>query len=280
MDFIQRWWAILARASILTYESRCMGIAKGAAYSALLAFFPVLTTVAILLVRFRAREVSQVLARQLEQVVPPGSEDLVIAQFAVRGSRPALVLIGSIIVAVYAASGIMLSLIEGFDATYRLKGRALVRQRAMAALLVVLSVIPAVAASTLILMGDRTERLALTWLRGAMAPDGLLWLGQLARIGITLAAATLGAAMLYRLAPNKPMSWREVWSGASIATLMWFAATYGFRYYVANLANYNVLYGSVATVIALGVWLYLLALIALFGCAVNAVSLQVGDQRR
>ena len=212
MNALQHWLSLLKRAAVLTYESRCLGIAKGAAYSALLAFFPVLTTIAILLVRFRAREDSQVLARQLEEVVPPGSEQLVLAQFAVRGTRPVVVLVGSILVAIYAASGIMLSLIEGFDATYRVPSRALVRQRLIAALLVVLAVVPAVAASTLILFGNRTERWALaSWISGSVPADGLLWVGQLTRIGISLIAATLGAALLYRVAPNKPMAWREVW---------------------------------------------------------------------
>jgi membrane protein len=256
---------------MLTYESRCVGIAKGAAYSALLAFFPVLTTIAILLVRFKARAVSQVLARQLGEIVPPGSEELVLNLFTVKGQRPLAVLIVSVLVAIYAASGIMLSLIEGFDSAYRIPNRSLLRQRAMAASLVVLSVVPAVAASALILFGDRTERWALG-LGSVLRPDGLLAVGRLVRIGISIAAAVGSAALLYRLAPNKPMCWREVWPGAFLATLLWCIATYGFKYYVANIANYNVLYGSVATVIALGVWLYLLSLIALYGCAINAVK--------
>ena len=37
-----------------------------------------------------------------------------------------------------------------------------------------------------------------------------------------------------------------------------------------NLAQYNVLYGSVATSIALLVWMYLLAAIAMVGCEFNA----------
>ena len=40
--------------------------------------------------------------------------------------------------------------------------------------------------------------------------------------------------------------------------------------YVRNLARYNVLYGSIASVIALMVWMYLLALIAMLGCEFNA----------
>ena len=43
-----------------------------------------------------------------------------------------------------------------------------------------------------------------------------------------------------------------------------------FGFYVRNIANYNVLYGSVGAVIALLVWMYLLSIIALFGCEFNA----------
>ena len=46
--------------------------------------------------------------------------------------------------------------------------------------------------------------------------------------------------------------------------------TAGFGWYVRNLANYNVLYGSVGTSIALLVWMYMVAAIALVGCEFNA----------
>ena len=64
--------------------------------------------------------------------------------------------------------------------------------------------------------------------------------------------------------------WTGVWRGAVLATGLWLGATTGFGWYVRNLANYNVLYGSVATSIALLVWMYLMSLIALLGCEFNA----------
>ena len=55
-----------------------------------------------------------------------------------------------------------------------------------------------------------------------------------------------------------------------LATVFWLLATAGFGWYVRHLANYNVLYGSVGTSIALLVWMYLMSLIALLGCEFNA----------
>jgi membrane protein len=39
---------------------------------------------------------------------------------------------------------------------------------------------------------------------------------------------------------------------------------------VRHVANYNVLYGSVGAGLALLVWMYVLSVIVLFGCAFNA----------
>ena len=53
-----RLWQLLKLATEGAYRHNCLSVAKGAAYSALLSFFPVLTTVAALLVQARADSAS------------------------------------------------------------------------------------------------------------------------------------------------------------------------------------------------------------------------------
>ena len=61
-----------------------------------------------------------------------------------------------------------------------------------------------------------------------------------------------------------------VFPGAALATLLWLLATVAFAWYVRHVANYNVLYGGVGAGLALLVWMYVLAVINLFGCEFNA----------
>jgi membrane protein len=61
-----------------------------------------------------------------------------------------------------------------------------------------------------------------------------------------------------------------VFPGAMLATFLWLLATAAFAWYVRHVANYNVLYGSVGAGLALLVWMYVLAVINLFGCEFNA----------
>jgi membrane protein len=76
--------------------------------------------------------------------------------------------------------------------------------------------------------------------------------------------------VLYFIGPSRPQRWRFVWPGALVATLLWLLSTLGFGWYVRNIAGYNLLYGSVGAAIALLVWMYVLAAVALIGCEFNA----------
>jgi len=75
---------------------------------------------------------------------------------------------------------------------------------------------------------------------------------------------------LYFVGPYRKQRWRYVWPGAVLATIFWLVATAGFAWYVRNIGHYNVMYGSVGAGIALLVWMYLMAVIALIGCEFNA----------
>jgi membrane protein len=52
--------------------------------------------------------------------------------------------------------------------------------------------------------------------------------------------------------------------------LLWFVSTLLFTLYVQHVARYGDIYGSVATIIVLLVWLYLLSMIVTIGCEFNA----------
>lgn len=265
----------LRGALVATYEDGGLGCAKGAAYSALLSFFPLLATIATLLVHAKAYFVSQQISGFLSEILPPGTDDLVFYYFAVRGKQPFLIPLTGMLVSVWAASGVIISLMEGFRAAYRIPcGRSFLRQRMVALLLVLAAAIPVLAASVLILFGVRAER----WLVHALGllPTGAefrgwVWvLGKATRYLIALGAIVLGATILYRYGPNRRQVWGRVWPGAVVATALWLGATSFFAWYVRHIANYNVVYGSVAAVILLLVWMYVLAVIAFIGCEFNA----------
>ncbi|HYP09002.1 MAG TPA: YihY/virulence factor BrkB family protein [Bryobacteraceae bacterium] len=266
---------LLRQTLVACYKDNILGIAKGAAYSALLSFFPVLTSLTAILIQANAHAVSRNLSAIVFSVVPPGTEDIVRYNFTERGQRPLMLLVVAVLVSIWAASGVMMSLMEGFRAAYKIpEGRPFWPQRGMAALLVIVAALPVVIASALIVFGSRVELWILLRIgileAGERLAGSVYLVSQIIRILTAVAAIVMGTSFLYYLGPNRPRRLRSVYPGAIVATALWWLATTLFGWYVRNIANYNVLYGSVGAVIALLVWMYLLSIIALFGCELNA----------
>jgi membrane protein len=266
---------LLHRSVIAASDDNCFNIAKGAAYSALLSFFPVLTSAAAILVQTRAQFVSKAIEDFLSQVVPPGSEYLVFRQFQVRGARPFLVLVVAGAISLWAASSVIKSLMEGFQAAYRVpRARGFWSRTGLSMALVLMSAVPLAAASVLLVFGSQIETGVLHWMKVDPLWNPFAWVWQLVsrltRYAVAFATTILVTMLLYYFGPYRSQRFRALFPGAVLATMLWMLATNGFGWYVRHMAHYNVMYGSVGASIALLVWMYLIAAIALVGCEFNA----------
>jgi membrane protein len=266
---------LLRRTLIASVDDGLFAIAKGAAYSALLSFFPVLTSAATIFVQVRADYVQQNLASFLSQILPPGTETVVMQQFRYRGQRPIALLVVAFTLSLWAASSVIKSLIDGFNAAYRVpRNRSMLAHIGMGIMLVFFAVIPLLGASSLILFGGAVEAAVLRVLQvdPILNPLAGGWevFSRTMRYLVAFAATASLTAILYYYGPYRKQRWSAVWPGAILATVLWLLATLGFAWYVRNITNYNLLYGSVGSSIALLSWMYILAAIALFGCEFNA----------
>jgi membrane protein len=175
----------------------------------------------------------------------------------------------------WAASSVIKSLIDGFNAAYRVpRNRSGIAHIGIGILLVFFSGIPLLGASALILFGGAVEPAILSFLKvdPILNPLAGWWelLSRIMRYAVAFSATVSLTAILYYYGPYRKQRWINVWPGAILATILWLLATLGFGWYVRNITNYNLLYGSVGTSIALLSWMYLLAAIALIGCEFNA----------
>ena len=276
-----RTFWLLKRAFIAAYEDNCFSIAKGAAYSFLLSLFPVLTTLTSALILANARSVVSVIATFVHQFAPPGAEDILLSRLRDEVHKPIPFSLIAVSLSLWAGSGAMISLMEGFQAAYRIpSGRPFIQQRAMAIFLVFATALPAVGASSLILFGNRSEAAFIHWIgiSEISAPVEILW--RISQYALAFCTTTFVTGLLYYFGPNyRPEPaycdklfgprFLRVWPGAFVSTVLWMLATAGFALYVHH-ANYNFFYGSIGTVIVLLIWLYLIACIALIGCEFNA----------
>jgi membrane protein len=71
--------------------------------------------------------------------------------------------------------------------------------------------------------------------------------------------------VIYKFLPNTKTYWRYVWPGAVLAAVLFEIAKSLFVFYLDYFADYQAVYGSVGSVIALLVWIYFSAFILILG---------------
>ena len=71
--------------------------------------------------------------------------------------------------------------------------------------------------------------------------------------------------ILYKLTPNTKTYWRYIWPGALLATILFEIARTCFIFYLENFANYQLIYGSISSIIILLIWIYYSAFIMILG---------------
>jgi membrane protein len=77
-------------------------------------------------------------------------------------------------------------------------------------------------------------------------------------------------ALLFHYIPGRDVHWDAVWPAAIFGALGWEIAKRAFEWYLANLANYTIIYGSIATGIVLLFWAWVISSIFLFSAELCA----------
>lgn len=94
-------------------------------------------------------------------------------------------------------------------------------------------------------------------------------------------AATFGVLMLlYRYVPNTSVEWDDTWLGALIGASVFHGVRVGFSWYVASFGSFNVVYGSLAGIMVLLVWIYLSAMAVVLGAEISYIYCRVYGSRR
>ena len=259
----KRVWRMLGRV-----YPRCSMISQAIAFNVFLAFFPTL----LLVVGVASSWIGSKTAlletiRNFIHFLPPGSQGIV-GDFLTRGGPDAwkFALVGWT-GTLFGGSQVMKLLMEGIHLIYGDEERIGFWHRQFRGLLLLLiTMAPILVAGILGVFGRPLRH----WLTGELwknAPVHIMWL-----IFFPLAAmvlAMLALTVIYWVARPREKHLRQVLPGAAVATLLWWLANAVFGLYVRRVP-YNLVYGGLAAVIGLLIWMQISAVIVFFGAAWNA----------
>ena len=100
-------------------------------------------------------------------------------------------------------------------------------------------------------------------------PADMIW-GTIADL-VSPLLTFISILILYRWLPNTKVKIIHVVPGALLASICFILAQLGFIWYVGKFPVYNILYGAVGAIMALLAWVYISALIILFGAQITSM---------
>lgn len=262
------WRAALKRVNPRAKLLNIPLLASGVAFWALLALFPML--IALITVYGLVSSPEDVTS-QVDSALGALSSDVQntvgdqLKTVAAGGGSLSIGLLISVLVSLWSASGGAQNLMKALSAAYEQEEtRGFVALKARALLLTVGALVMGVVVVGVVGVLPR--------LLGSLLDNGPLRVVLDSAMAVVLFFLVVGAVtVLYRLGPaNRPAGLAWASPGALAATTLWAVGTFGFAVYVNNFSKYGNVYGALAGVIVLMLWLYLTVYAILLGALFNS----------
>lgn len=87
---------------------------------------------------------------------------------------------------------------------------------------------------------------------------------------LTIVLLTVGVGFVFYFIPNAKTRLRDVWVGAIVTGLLWRGAFSGFSWYIGRNQSLALIHGSIAAVVVFLLWIYVSAVILMFGVEFTA----------
>jgi membrane protein len=196
---------------------------------------------------------------------------LVQSYFQINHARSMRLVVSAVFITFAAATGVMLSLMEGFRKAYHLPRDewSFWKEHIVSVALVPATLVPMIFATILVAFGHVIER----WMidnSGHTLQFYVIVFWRAVRWLIAMATSVAVLGVIYHFGTPGKRPWKHVVPGALMATITWFLVTLVYGWYVTAHADYSVVYGSLAAGIATLVWLYMVCTIILIGAEYNA----------
>lgn len=185
----------------------------------------------------------------------------------IQGLDTHFLLYACLVLAVYAVSRSISSLLGSLTRAYGLERRGLFGAVASVSCAVLLLV----SLLVLLVLAVVSENLLLWVGQYLTIPDLFIRLWSLLRTLVAPLYLFLVLSVLYAVVGFGRYRFAQALPGAGFAVVLWYLSTTVFSYYVGHMSRYSVLYGSLAAVMILMLWFYITGVVVILGGELNHI---------
>ncbi len=175
----------------------------------------------------------------------------------------------TIIIGYIIASNGAASIIQVSNRIYGIQDRGFLHRRIKALIMTLFIVILFIFMLAIPLFGNRIIDLIEYVNLNAKITGQLTMIIRVLRGPVSWFIIFLFIKIIYTMAPDRRLPSSNVNYGALFTSITWIIFTAVYSYYINNYANYSMFYGSLANIVILMLWVYLLAYIFVIGMGLN-----------
>jgi membrane protein len=268
----------LWRGAVQFYKGDDLTYAASVAFYALLSLFPFFLIAFSVLGAVTADEASRAKVVEFLLHYFPRQIPFITQQLDALRSAPLTIGIGGAIGLVWAALGVFGAISSAVDHAWGVeKQRSYLKHKLFSFMMLVAAGSMLVVA--LLLMSAVQLAQASSFARVLESSAALQALTGLAVRYATTVLLILVVGFIFYFVPNANVRFRDVWIGAVLTGLLWKGAVYGFSWYVKDASRYNAVHGSISAVIVFLIWVYISAVILLYGVEITAAYARLRRRR-
>jgi membrane protein len=266
-----RWTRVLRRAAIGFVQHGSLQYAGSMAYFSILSVFQLLVLGIVVLSYFVGQgQARQFVIDQVRAGSPLDANTIGGVIDAVIAARAGISVFGVIFLA-WGALGIFSAITQGVGRAFAATDpRPFWQDKLIGLVLMLITGVLGIASVAIGILTGILQSATQDVLRAV--PGGYL---ALTAIGFVTPILLIFVAflVLYRLVPNRQVTWREALPGAIAATVFWTVLRIGFTCYATNIAKYDTAFGPISATISLLVFLYFASVVVLLGAEVARADL-------
>jgi membrane protein len=244
--------------------------ASAVAFDFFIALFPMIIFVFTLIPFIPVQNFQEQLLELVQGILPQTAFELLESTLVeVVTQRSFGLLSFGFVTAIFFAHNGMSSLIDAFNATYHtFETRKFLNQHLIALLLTI--ILPTLLTLSVLLLLFGKFGLDFLVETGVFKLNFTYYLFVVLRWIIIICVFFFSISFLYYLAPAKRTKFRFLSAGSIMATIMILVTSLGFSYFANNFGQYNKLYGSIGSLLALMIWIFFNSIGLMIGFELNA----------
>jgi membrane protein len=185
-----------------------------------------------------------------------------------------------LILALWSASKAQFSMIRIANYTYTglNSGRGFIWERIRAMVTVVITILLLVFSLTILVYGEPIINIIALYAEKILfLPFAFNELWYILRWPIAIAFYFLGVTFINYILPSQRMPLKKIIPGSLLASSGILIVTWVYSIYTTSFSNYDLFYGSLASVIGLLFWFYILGYVIVLGIVLNAALMETED---